>query len=697
MSKIALLFLTYSDIMHQERPEMKEYLDQTNVYIHSKNPDPSDMRTIPIQVPTEWGGDSIVIATLALLKTAFANADNAWFVLCSGDMFCIQPFSVFSSYLLSHASTSMFSDMTSEKASEKVGGLSKTQQWWAMTRADAQILLQGMKLDGDNSSLKQSTTFISHVKKQPVFADISKKTKKMGVMDETFFVTAMRAFYATPYVYTNVAICYTKWFSWVSKHPTIFNHVMPSDATAIATNPAFFFIRKTFPTFDKTPIIPKSKCVIIVIGTDNLYISSYADFLSRFGASHDIFIVLMTDDMNKVSDDLQRACCQGYYTVWNMVGKACDELTAVLKESYQTVTVIPEKVNANSPTAFEDSLSMSMSNISSITTYDKSESKSDVSDKSDNSVSVVDKKIREKRLPSVHDALADYFELKQTYQLSITRQRMRALAGKMERSNKEKRAIGAKLVPKCVNCNRPGGTAFKVNYHAETEHSHAHREYSAMCLVTPVPCALRIQIMVGNYEKKNDVISRIQANMVDIRKKIVNDKNQQLFGLLSSQNAIAQFDQLQTELKEYDALHDQYILMNKKKESAKYDELMMQQAEAVHTIKECLNNDADDALIRDAVTIYLNTMVPILNKLRAVRFNELENQEYAKMRVLCLKQSKKWDTCYLQQDEQSIEDQLYSGFVDNVGAFDLQSDANKSTLKKRLPLMNKIQFETSSK
>ena len=104
MSKIALLFLTYGNIVHRNNPILQEYLQNTNVYIHPKYKDEITeeqykTKIIPTTIETSWGTDTIVMATLLLLKEAYANIANQWFVLCSEDIFPLRSYSQFNSYL----------------------------------------------------------------------------------------------------------------------------------------------------------------------------------------------------------------------------------------------------------------------------------------------------------------------------------------------------------------------------------------------------------------------------------------------------------------------------------------------------------------------------------------------------------------------------------------------------------------------
>ena len=111
---IALLFLTYENIVHRNNPVLKRILKKTNVYIHPKYPakitDKYAEKIIPMHVETDWGKDTIVIATLLLLREAYTNTNNKWFVLCSEDVFPLKTYEDFSDYL-GKQSNSLFSTM----------------------------------------------------------------------------------------------------------------------------------------------------------------------------------------------------------------------------------------------------------------------------------------------------------------------------------------------------------------------------------------------------------------------------------------------------------------------------------------------------------------------------------------------------------------------------------------------------------
>jgi hypothetical protein len=336
---IALLFLTYENIVHRNNPVLKRFLKKTNVYIHPKYPDKiTDKyaeKIIPMHVETDWGKDTIVIATLLLLREAYKNNANKWFVLCSEDVFPLKTYEEFVDYL-GKQSNSLFSIMN---GSGLGAGIFKSQQWWALTRTDVELLMNALnvlKYTGNDG-----LSFTTHIRKQPLFKDIQKAIPKKAAMDELFFLSAFKKL-SSAYVFTDAPICYTKWFDWVSKHPTIFNRLLPSDKSAIDDN-SCVFVRKTFPAFTNTVITPKPHGVIMVIGTENKGIADYKPFLSKYKDLCDIYLLVMID-IAEINSEIKKSCVQCYSVVWNQLKDAISKLKATMTSNYKNVVVIPEEI-----------------------------------------------------------------------------------------------------------------------------------------------------------------------------------------------------------------------------------------------------------------------------------------------------------------------------------------------------------------
>ena len=88
---ISLLFLTYKNPYH-DKAWIKYIKDPTfNIIIHPKYPELINETWRPFLssklVPTNWGSDSIIMATLILLKQSLELHNSDWYILCSEDSY----------------------------------------------------------------------------------------------------------------------------------------------------------------------------------------------------------------------------------------------------------------------------------------------------------------------------------------------------------------------------------------------------------------------------------------------------------------------------------------------------------------------------------------------------------------------------------------------------------------------------------
>ena len=96
-------------------------------------------------------------------------------------------------------------------------------------------------------------------------------------------------------------------------------------------------------------------------------------------------------------------------------------------------------------------------------------------------------------IPDVKEALNEYFKLKRTYENKIMANKKKII-NNSTLSNREKRSEYLKLKPKCINCQRPGGTIFKNISFKETDNEESYRQYNAQCGIIADPCNLDIKI-----------------------------------------------------------------------------------------------------------------------------------------------------------------------------------------------------------
>jgi hypothetical protein len=284
----------------------------------------------------------------------------------------------------------------------------------------------------------------------------------------------------------------------------------------------------------------------------------------------------------------------------------------------------------------------------------------------------------EKEIPSVKDALNEFFRLKEQFENQNNVNKIKII-NNPTLSKREKKSKYLKLMPKCVNCKRPSkkGTLFSINYNPSNDKIDEYRTFKASCGDLADPCNLNIEINVGMIEPIDKSINSIQKEITDIKNEIINDKNKLLFGLITTETALENFDNNKSYIRDLTSIYESYLdIWNSKVDSpekkSELDEALVQSYEVINNIKDCIkkmneNNDKQFAI--DAVTIYYTTLEPLLKKIRQLKYKEnmVLNDD---------------SSCKLIQKRYNLYDLTISGFTENVAAYDVGLKAKKPQKKK---------------
>jgi hypothetical protein len=157
---------------------------------------------------------------------------------------------------------------------------------------------------------------------------------------------------------------------------------------------------------------------------------------------------------------------------------------------------------------------------------------------------------------SVENNINEYYRLKSKYDTDNDKNKKKILNNKML-GMKEKKAEFKQLKPKCVNCGRPGGTTF-ASVVSKDNMGAKFRELRAFCKATE-PCGLNINIAVGNFENINDILKMIDGEIYTAKNEIITDKNKLLFGLITTEKALANFDLQKATIKDFTDLLETYL------------------------------------------------------------------------------------------------------------------------------------------
>jgi len=283
-------------------------------------------------------------------------------------------------------------------------------------------------------------------------------------------------------------------------------------------------------------------------------------------------------------------------------------------------------------------------------------------------------------IPSVKDALNEYFRLKKKFEDEMNANK-RKIINNPTLSKREKRAEYLKLMPKCVNCRRPSkkGTIFSITFHPSDEKTDSYRTLKAMCGNLADPCNLNIEINLGIIEHLNKMIENIRKEINQTKNFIINDKNKLLFGLLTTESAIENFDTNKSYINDLTSIYESYLDQWNKKidnpdKKIELDDSLVLLYQNIDKIKECIkqmneNNDTQFAV--DAANIYYTTVEPLMKKIRQLKYGE----------NIVFKDDSN-DTCRLIQNQVSLQEMAVSGYSDKVVAFDFGITAKKVPKKK---------------
>jgi len=231
----------------------------------------------------------------------------------------------------------------------------------------------------------------------------------------------------------------------------------------------------------------------------------------------------------------------------------------------------------------------------------------------------------ESEIKNTQDYINEYYKLKTKYESQIMKNKKKIMNSKILSMN-EKRREFQKLVPKCINCKNPGGTIFSIKYNDEKD----VRELKAICGAKINTCNLDIQISVGKYYLFPEILKEFEEEIYNLKQKVISDKNNILFGYISTEEALERFNQLKEQINDNVSLLQSYFEEYMKIiDSKENNESIVKETEIIYnfisSIKEAIKNflETDNTqYVRDAVDIYINSLHPSAEKLLKLKYKE---------------------------------------------------------------------------
>ena len=223
------------------------------------------------------------------------------------------------------------------------------------------------------------------------------------------------------------------------------------------------------------------------------------------------------------------------------------------------------------------------------------------------------------------DALNQYFQLKDSYETELHKNRKNAYNKFKSKKEGKRRALEVK--PKCIKCRRPVGSIFSKN----------DGKYTAICGDAVQPCNLKIELFNGFFESVSDYLYTFKGDVDDLKDDIITQKLDTLFSYVSEDASIQKFkktiESFNFSNKTYKDLLDKQNenhfnetkidLINKKREH------IFKLIEQIHLLIKEYEDSENREVLKTAVDLQVNKLLP---ETRNLRLLESELTEITKIK-----------------------------------------------------------------
>jgi hypothetical protein len=214
------------------------------------------------------------------------------------------------------------------------------------------------------------------------------------------------------------------------------------------------------------------------------------------------------------------------------------------------------------------------------------------------------------------EALNTYYKLKTAYENAYNKDKNKIIKIK-DLSWKEKRIEFSKLKPKCINCKRAVGSLFY------TTQDKGERTLVAKCGDKSNPCPLNIVINLGYIVNLDKELAKDEQTITDEKREIIADKNDLLFGYITSKEAVEKFESIKesyattsTNYEFFLSVYNDIVDNKEKKEELKKEELELQVmiGNIKRTMKD-FESTQNVQFVNDVVELYVKEMTPLLKEI----------------------------------------------------------------------------------
>ena len=224
-----------------------------------------------------------------------------------------------------------------------------------------------------------------------------------------------------------------------------------------------------------------------------------------------------------------------------------------------------------------------------------------------------------------------YYRKKSAYDQSVLAMKS-SIMSKTKLRFKQKHDEMRKARAPCVKCGRAVGTLFKATGHFETEqepYKCQYRVLEAKCGDTQSPCKLNVNIELGCYQLIPDIIQSDTGKVQVLRNETIKAKNDLLYDVITSEDAIAKFNEIKQNMDVLNSVLDFYKtrysnILNNKESEEDMKQLVLVLFEAVNKNQELCNEYEKKKTIDNLKTVvenYRAIVEPNLLKVRNIKYS----------------------------------------------------------------------------
>jgi hypothetical protein len=214
----------------------------------------------------------------------------------------------------------------------------------------------------------------------------------------------------------------------------------------------------------------------------------------------------------------------------------------------------------------------------------------------------------------VKDALNDFFQLKHKYEEENNKKK-RIIYKTEPNKRRAKRKLAA-FRPKCVYCNRPVGSVFKL----------VGDTYTAFCGDIKEPCKFNIKINSGYTE--GDLLFMIHATHIELEElktKIIRYKMDTIMNYISEGESATKF---KITMEKYNLYSKIYLEYTKNYNDTVYGEIRQQcirdKQIRIYDILKTINQYLEEDNIHEAVEFQVRELFPEIHNLQLLKYDVME-------------------------------------------------------------------------